>query len=506
MTQPTGNYKKIAKNTFLLYIRMGILMLFSLYTSRLLLQILGFENYGIYNLVGGIVVLFSFLNTALSGATQRFLSYSLGDQSSTNTQTIFSTAITLHVIIAAILLLLAETIGLWFFYEKLNIPPSRFHAAIITYQYSIFITIINIIRVPYNSIIISYEKMDFFAYLSIIECIIKFLPIVIIPLISFDELIIYSTLLAIANLIIYFIYYFYCRKAIQTARYTPQLNRRTFNEMLSFTGWNTISGVANMARNQGLNVMINLFMGVIVNAAVGIATQVSSQVNQFMGNFLIAYSPQLTISYAKKEYQELYRMINFSAKISFILLSILSIPLIVNIKDVFTLWLKEYPTYTTEFTICLLLANILDGFSAPLWTSISATGKVKTYTLILTIGWILILPISYWLLNNGYSPIHCYVLSIYINAIMIFFRLYLLKKYIKFPIKTFCIDVLGKGIIFFTISFGISELIKIPSSNLYIRLFASVLSSVILTLFICYIVYFNKAEKNEIIKFIKLKI
>lgn len=485
---------------------MGVLMLFSLYTSRLLLQILGFENYGIYNLVGGIVVLFSFFNSALSSATQRFLSYSLGDQSSINTQTIFSTAIILHIIIAVILLILAETIGLWFLYEKLNIPPNRFEAAMITYQFSILITIINIIRIPYNSIIISYEKMNFFAYLSIVECFIKFLPIIIIPLISFDELTMYAALSAIANVIIYLIYYFYCRKTISTARFSFHINKQTCNEMMFFTGWNTISGIANVTRNQGLSVIINLFMGVVVNAAVGIANQVSSQVNQFMGNFLVAYSPQLTISYARKEYIELYKLINFSAKVSFILLSVLSIPLITNIKDVFTLWLDKYPPYTTEITICLLLANVLDGFSAPLFTSISATGKIRIYTIILTIAWIVVLPISYWLLKNGFSLIYCYSLNIYINAIMIFIRLYLLKKYINFPIKYFCIDVLAKGIIFFIVSYYLSEFIKISNDNLYIKLFSSLLLSVILTILVCYILYFNREEKNKIIIFIKQKI
>ncbi|MDM8310365.1 oligosaccharide flippase family protein [Phocaeicola barnesiae] len=505
MTQSSGNYKKIAKNTFLLYTRMGILMLFSLFTSRLLLQILGFENYGIYNLVGGIVILFSFLNTALSGATQRFLSYSLGNNSSADTQTVFSIALTLHIIISIILLILSETIGLWFFYEKLNIPDSRFNAAIITYQLSILITIINIMRVPYNSIIISYEKMDFFAYLSLIECLIKFIPIIIIPLISFDELVIYAILLTVANVIIYLIYYFYCRKSITTARFSFKIDKNIFKEMLSFTGWNTISGIANITRNQGLNIIINLFMGVVVNAAVGIANQVSSQVNQFMSNFLVAYSPQLTISYAKKEYQELYKMINFTGKISFILLSILSIPLIVNIKDVFTLWLGEYPPYTTELATCLLLANVLDGFSAPLWTTISATGKVKTYTIILTIGWITILPISYWLLDNGFSPIYCYTFSIYINAVMIFFRLYLLNIYINIPIKYFCIEVVGKGILFFIISYTISELIKLSNHNLLIRLAGSIFLSAVTTVLTCYLIYLNRIEKKRIMNFIKLK-
>lgn len=504
--QNSGNYKKIAKNTFLLYIRMGILMLFSLYTSRLLLQILGFENYGIYNLVGGIVVLFSFLNTALSGATQRFLSYSLGNQSSEDkTKQVFSVALTLHIIIAIILLILAETVGLWFFYEKLNIPEARFNAAMIAYQFSVFVTIINIIRVPYNAIIISYEKMDFFAYLSIAECLIKFIPIIIIPAISFDELIIYAFLLAIANAVIYIIYYFYCKKTIPTARFSLQFDKETFKAMVSFTGWHTISGIANMTRNQGLNIIINMFLGVVVNAAVGIANQVSSQVNQFMGNFLVAYSPQLTKSYANREYQELYKIINFSSKISFILLSVLSIPLIVNIEDIFTLWLTNYPPYAAELTICLLLANVLDGFSAPLWTAISATGKVKVYAILLSIGWIAILPVSYLLLDNGFSPVYCYSLSIYINGLMIFIRLYLLKRYIDFPVKYFLTDVVCKGIVFFIISYVISEFAIIQSDNLLIRLFGSVSLSVIITVLTCYMICFNTIERNKIKCIIKQK-
>ena len=475
---------------------MAFIMLLSLYLSRLVLKLLGVEDFGVYNVVGGIIVLFTFLNNALRGSTQRFLSYSLGDRKGPPIQVVFSASLSIHILFALIVIILAETVGLWYFYSVLNLPPGREVAAMVAYQTSIIITAILIVRIPYEAIIISYEQMNFFAYLSILEAVLKFLPVVCMYFITFDKLEIYSYTLLFINLLVFLAYFLYCKKKIVTACYTLKADRQTIKEMLAFTGWGSVGAFATMTRSQGLNLLLNFFFGVVINAAVGIANQIRSAVATFSSNFMVAYSPRITILTAQNDYNSLNKLVDFSSKISFILLSLMSIPLICYIDDVLYLWLGDYPVLASDITIMLLLATLIDGFSEPLRTTINATGKIKTYSIVLSIAWLSVLPISYILLRLGLSPITCFAVNVVINALMIFYRVYLLNKYIGFSYQHYMVNVQLRGWIYFGVSYLLTYLFEVHYFSYFVNLLLSVVLSVCFNILFAYFICLSKQERN----------
>lgn len=299
-----SNNKRIAKNTMMLYIRMLLSMIVSLYTSRVVLNILGVEDYGIYNVVGGVVVLFSFLNNAMASATQRFLNFELGRGDVLEVKRIFSISMTSYICIALLVLFLSETVGLWFFNTQLNIPSSRIDAASWVYQMSIFTFCFSILRIPYNASVIAYERMSFFAYISIIEVLMKLLIVYLLVLGSIDKLILYAILIFVVTVLVNAIYQFYCKHMFEICTYSFFWDKILFKKIIGFSGWSLFGSLANMSAQQGVNFLLNIFYGVTVNAAVGIANQVSSAIYAFISNFQTAFNPQLIKSYAsgEKEY------------------------------------------------------------------------------------------------------------------------------------------------------------------------------------------------------------
>ena len=315
--QTSDNNKRIAKNTLLLYVRMLFMMGISLYTSRVVLNTLGIEDYGIYNVVGGVVAMFGFINGSMSSATQRYITFALGKGDKQRLQTVFSTTLQIHTLIALIIILLGETIGLWFLYNKMQIPADRMDAAFWVLQCSIISTVVMIVSVPYNADIIAHEKMSAFAYISILEVVLKLMIVYMLVIFSFDKLILYSFLILSIQVLIRFCYSIYCNRHFEETKYKNVWDKSLFKEMTGFAGWSMFGNLAGVLFNQGLNMLLNVFFGPVVNAARGVAVQVQNAVQQFVGNFQMALNPQITKTYAQGDLESMHKLMYRSAKFSF---------------------------------------------------------------------------------------------------------------------------------------------------------------------------------------------
>lgn len=398
---PSENTRRIAKNTAMLYIRMLLMMAVTLYTSRVVLNVLGVEDFGIYNVVGGIVVMFSFLNGAMSTSTQRYLSFGLGKNDYEQVTKVFSMSMTTHISIALVVLLLAETFGLWIFYHYLNIPTERMTAAHWVYQLSVVTFCINIIRVPYNAGIVAYEQMSFYAYISIAEVGLKLSMVILLQYFGTDKLILYAFLMAMITGIVTIIYKFYYYKTFPACKYNYFWDKHLYKELISFSGWSLFGSAANVSIQQGINILLNIFFGVITNAALGIANQVSSAVNQLVGNFQTAFNPALVKSYASGDYSYFVQLIFQTSRFSYFLLFLIAFPLYLCMPFVLKVWLDIVPEYTVLFCRWMLIFVLIDAISAPLWISVQAIGKIRNYQLLMSFLIFLNIPVSWLLLHLG---------------------------------------------------------------------------------------------------------
>lgn len=437
MSNTTENNKRIAKNTLLLYFRMLFLMAISLYTSRVVLNALGVEDFGIYNVVGGVVAMFSVLSSSLSAAISRFITYELGKGNQNNLNKIFSSAVTIQIVLASIIFLLAETIGLWFLNIKMNIPEMRMEAANWVFQFSILTFAINLISVPYNASIIAHEKMSAFAYISILEAIGKLSTAYLIVVSPIDKLIFYAILMCIIALIIRFTYGYYCKRNFEECTYHFIWDKQLLKQMFGFAGWNFIGATSTVLRDHGGNVIINLFCGPSVNAARGIAFQVNNAIQGFVVNFMTALNPQITKSYASGEREYMMTLIFQGARLSYYLLLLLSLPILVNTHYVLKLWLNIVPEHAVFFVQLILVFAMSESISQPLITAMLATGKIRKYQIIVGSLQMLNLPISYVLLRLGFIPEIVIIVAIIISQCCLAARLILLKNMIGISIHQY---------------------------------------------------------------------
>lgn len=401
MSDNQENNKRIAKNTLMLYFRMFITMAVGLYTSRVVLNTLGVEDYGIYNVVGGVVAMFTFVNAAMGAATSRFLTFALGENNFIKLKKIFNVSITIHFLISVIVVFLAETIGLWFFSNKLNIPFERFDAAMWVFQLSILTTAISIMSVPFNASIISHERMSVFAYISISDVILKLLIVYLLLVMPFDKLKSYALLLCFVQIMNQVIYMIYCKKHFTEVSFRPLWDKQLFLEMFSFAGWSLVGNLAYVTYTQGLNMLLNMMFGPAVNAARGIAVQVQVTIYNFVNNFQTAINPQLVKSFANGDLEYQKKLICYSSKLSFFLLCIIALPVFIETPYILRLWLVQVPEHTVNFVRIMLFISLIDTLSVPISFSIGATGKVRLPNIIVSIILIAILPISYILLMTG---------------------------------------------------------------------------------------------------------
>lgn len=420
--------KRIAKNTALLYIRMIILMVVTLYTSRVVLAVLGVDDYGIYSLIGGIIALFSFISNALVSAMQRFFNVALGERDQEKYHRVYVMGFNLLILFSVFLLLVGETLGLWFVNNKLNIPEGREAAAFWVYQISIVTLIVHLLRTPDNASIIAYERMGFYAYLSIGEALLKLGIVFLLQVFAMDKLLLYVILYLVATALINVAYKIYCNKMFAECRYNWLWDKKLFRELLSFSGWSLLSNGSRTVTMQGENIFLNQYYSVSVNAARGIAAQVYNAVNTFLTNFQTAFKPQLTKSYAAGEMENHYSLLYRSSKFSFYLLLVLVVPIIFNLDALLGAWLVEVPLYTKEFCVFVLLAYLADALASPLGTSIAANGNIKGLQISIAVVFVIQLFASFFALRAGWPP---YIVSVFIlvsHTIHYIFYVYFCKK------------------------------------------------------------------------------
>lgn len=444
----TVNNKKIAKNTLMLYFRMLLSMIVSLYTSRVVLNVLGIEDFGIYNVVGGVIIMLGFLNNAMAASTQRFLTFEIGRNDFERLKNVFNMSLTIHFFIALSVFIVAETFGVWFLNSQLNIPSERIYAANWVYQFSILSFIITVISVPYNAAIIANEKMKIFAIIGILEVILKLIIVFLLLLFSLDKLILYSFLLFVVSIIIRVFYMVYCKKQFkETKNYTFQWNNNLFKEMGSFASWNLLGVFAGIGYNQGVNILLNIFFGPVINAARGIAFQVNSAVNSFVVNFQIAVNPSVTKFHAIGDNKSSFNLVFSASKFSFYLLFLLSLPLLIETELILKWWLKIVPPFAAIFTRLILIDVIIGTLSGSLQILAQATGNIKKYQIIVSGILLLNLPTSYLFLKFGYSPEFTLIISIFYSCLALLMRLIVLKNIVEFPIMDFFTKVILKVIL-----------------------------------------------------------
>lgn len=417
---PQSDNKRIAKNTVYLYIRMIIVMAVTFYTARVVLNVLGFQDYGIYNLVGGVVVLFAFLNNSMTGCTQRYLCVSIGKKDQIYEAKVFTCSVISHIIISILFLVLAETVGLWFIIDVLNIPQESKTSAIIVYQIALLTTLFNIFKVPFNAAIIAHERMNFYAISSIIEAALNLTILIPLVYISSNKLILYSSLISAVSFFILLWYLFYTYKHFPNCRFRPEyLKKSLIKEMLKFTGWSNFSSIANLSAKQGMNFIFNIFYGVIINASVGIMQQVNSAVYSFINNFQVAINPPIIKLYTNSEWDNLKKLYIRAAKYSFFLMLLLSFPLILNINPILKLWLKDVPEYTGWFCALSLISLLPNTIGGPIWTIIQASGNLSKYQIIISSLILFNLPLDYLLLYWGMPPYILLIVTLIINSLVI---------------------------------------------------------------------------------------
>lgn len=393
------NNKRIAKNTLMLYFRMLLLMVVSLYTSRVVLNTLGVVDFGIYNVVGGVIAMLGFLTGSLGAASSRYITYDLGKGDMTVMKRTYGNILSIHFILAGIVLVVGETIGLWFMSTQLQIPTERMTAAMWVYQFSIFSSVLAVISVPYNATIIAHEKMSAFAYISVLDAVLKLVIVYLLLIIPYDKLIVYAILFFCIQALDRIVYGIYCSRHFEETRTRPSYDGELFKKIFAFAGWTMNGNLAVIGYTQGLNILLNIFFGPAVNAARGIAVQVQNVCRQFCSNFQMALNPQLTKSYAQGDLDNMHRLLVKSSKFSFYILFFIVLPLMFEAEFVLRLWLGIVPEHTVNFLRLILFVGLLNALSNPIIVSVHATGRLKKFQIIEGTMLLMIVPIAYVLLK-----------------------------------------------------------------------------------------------------------
>lgn len=486
----------------MLYIRTLVVMLVSLYTSRIVLATLGVEDFGIYNVVGGVVTMMAFLRIAMASSIQRYLNYEMGKGDTEGLNKIFCMSMNLHILIALLVVILSETVGLWFVNTKLVIPLDRMSAANWVYQFSILAAVVSITQIPYMSLITAHEKMGVLAYISILTAVLKLLTVYLLLLGSVDKLMLYAILTFGVTFTISIIYRVYCRRKFVESQYKFIRDPKLFRELTSFAGWSLMGRTSIVLANQGIDILLNLFLGPVVNAARGISLQVNSALTQFVEGFQTAARPQIVKSYAAGEFQYFNSLIFRTSKFSFYLLFILSAPVLIETNYILNLWLKVVPNYTIIFCKLIIIDALIATWTNPLVTAIQATGRVKLYNIVIASIIIFNLPVSYLLLKIGYSPVAVFYVAIILSLLVLCAKLIMLKCMINFPIWRYLKEVVFVciPIVAITIIFSILPILYIEDS-MY-RLLLVCFSTILLSTSMIYTFGLKGGEKDLVRKMI----
>ena len=441
MSDNTEANKRIAKNTTLLYIRMGVMMIISFFTARITLEALGVVDYGINNVVGGLVSMFSLISSSLSSSVSRFMTFGLGKGDKKELNTVFSTSVNIHIILAVIVVIAIETIGTWFLNNKMVIPAERLTAAHWVLQSSTIMFAIGLMSVPYNAAIVAHERMDVYTYFTFFDVFTRLATIFAIKYYGGDRLILLAIISLIPTLIKQFYYWNFSKKNFEECTYHAVWDKKVFKEMFGFAGWNFIGCTAGLAKDQGVNIAINLFTGPTVNAARGIAMQVNGITGQFVGNLLVAINPQIIKEYAAGNLNRMHTLVFKSTRFTYYLLLFMSIPLLLEIDSILYIWLGQIPEHTVLFTRLVIILSLAEIISNALIRSQEASGKIRNYQIV--VGGLLLMnfPVSYILLKLGYFPEITVVVAIIISQICLAARLAFLRHMVKLPVAAFLKEV-----------------------------------------------------------------
>lgn len=498
------NKKKIAKNTGLLYFRMLVSLLVSLYTSRVILSALGVEDFGIYGVVSSVITLFTFLNAGMSGATSRFFTFHLGRDSQPQLRKTFSASLSIHLLIALIVVVLSETVGLWLLENKMVIPTERMNAARWVFHLSTIGVVFSIISVPYNAAIIAHERMNIYAYVEIFNTFLRLGIVYLLLVTGGDKLITYATLSLTVNILITSIYRWYCLRNYKECKFVFNWDKSIIYPILSFSAWDLFGNLGYMARTQGVNVLLNLFFGPLLNAANSIAMQVQGAVMNFGNNILIATRPQIVKTYAVGECENSCYLVYNTAKFTFLLLLVLSLPLILEIDYILALWLGTVPEYTALFCQCTLIFNLFMIMSSAVMSGIYATGKNRWPNIISGTLSLLILPATFIAFKFGASPYFPYVLNVVFSFIMLFSNAYILKRHLPhFQLRRFFFKVIVTCLTIAILAFLFTRYIQTLMPEGLLRLVVIILSSSVSIFTLSYFFAVDKSMKIFIKNWVK---
>lgn len=488
----------------MLYGRTIFAMVISLYTSRVILSALGVEDFGIYNVVGGLVAMFSIVSGSLTSAISRYLTYELGNGNFERLKAIFSTSINIQVVISVVIVILGESLGLWFLCNMMNIPVDRIDEAIIVLHCSLIAFVVNLISIPYNAAIIAHEKMSAFAYISMLDVCLKLGVVFLLYIFPWDNLVTYSVLLLIESVIIRLIYGWYCGRNFPETKYKFVTDKSLVRELSSFAGWNFFANSAYMFNTQGINILMNIFFGVTVNAARGIALQVENALVKFSADFTTAINPQIIKSYASKNMQQVYLLVNRGAKFSYFLILIVALPVLIETEYILKLWLGVVPENTAIFIRLAIIGAMIERLGQTGYTACMATGTIKKYTLWITSVGCLVFPLSYIAFKIGAPVEACYLIFITIYVIVDAVRLWIMKGLIDFPIKTFITDVVIKLSYTTIITIILPIFVIVTFEPSILRFITSVLVCIISSIIVIYMFGLTSDEKEKVKSKIKL--
>ena len=500
MSNNSVNNKRIAKNTLFLYFRMLFLMLISLYTSRVILDALGVDDYGIYNVVGGFVSMSALISAALTSACSRFINFELGKGEAERQNIVFSTAVTIQWGLAILVAILSEAIGVWYVNNVMVLPPERLTAANWCFQFSVFNFCMNLITVPYNASIIAHEKMKAFAYVSIFQGIAQLGISFMVYYEPFDRLVFYALMLLLLQFLVRYMYQVYCRKHFEECHFRYVIDKPLLKHMFSYSLWHLVGNGASVLKNHGVNLVLNFFYGPAVNAARGLANHVDGAVNQFASNFMMAMNPQITQSYSRGNLKDMFKLVNRGSRFSFYLLFVLALPLIINADYILHIWLKEVPAHTVAFVQLTLISMMITSVSRSLMTAQNATGNVRNYQLVVGGVELLNLPFSYIFLYLGMMPEIVVVVAIVVEILAFLARMYMLPYTInEFKPLLFIRDVILKCLVVIVFAVPIPVLVYIYLPENFYTFILNVCLCVLSSAIVIYYIGCNANERAIIV-------
>lgn len=491
------NKKNIVKNSFFLYVRMFLVMLCNFFVVRIVLKILGAEDYGINNVVGGVVTMLAFLSSTMNAASQRFFAFELGRQNLDGLKKYFTSSFWIYAGLVVFVILIAETLGLWFLQNKMTIPVDRSDAAFWVYQCSVISFVFSLLSIPYNAIIIAREKMNIYAYVGIIEVLLRLVSAYALYFVSVDLLKAYAFFSCVAMTLPSLFYIVWGTKFFPECHIIMFWNKRIFFEIASFSSWNIIGALSAVLRSQGINILLNIFFNPVVNAARAIAYQVYSAVNQFVMNFFKAVQPQIVKSYAADDRNSLLTLIYASTKFNFFLVYLIALPVLFETSTFLSIWLSNVPDYTVLFVRLVIINAIFDSTIYPLQTAIMATGNIKYYQIITGSLLLLVLPISYLFLKKGFPPEVTLYIALYISFIAQFVRIIFMKKRLFMPIREYFIKVALPIVVVGVLSCILPMLIQININEGLVKFYAICISSPVSVLLCSFFIGMTKNERTS---------